>query len=204
MNEEIKVLEKELEKIQAPVLKYFRPPLVDENTLIAFIHKHWGNDVKIPMELIEFFKWHNGTDYTSAENGQITAGYISDELCFVDLLKIEDLIKGEPFFEYVPNKLFPLFVSFNGEELALKLEGENELIFCSTSDYEIDSLISMYDNLTSFVNTTISFYKNKCLTIGEDGTIEMARGKYSEFMLIGERMNPKSDYWRVKREFQED
>jgi len=201
MKEKLEMLENHLKAIDAPVLRLFHPPIEDEIILVNFIHQHWGDNVNIPKELIELYKWHNGTKVENPESFHIKFGYFADELCLNDLSEVNEIILADSPYNFVEDKLYPFCTSFNGEELAVTLDEQHKVMYCSTSDYEIESVISMYDSLKSFIDTINTFYENSCFIINHRGIIGLAEGKYDTYMRIGEKLNPNSDYWRVKREF---
>ena len=203
MKELFENLEQKLRAIDAPVLQLFNDPLGDERDLIEFIKLNYGIKAVVPPDLLEVYNWHNGTNYEAVGEMDYRRGCFADEVCLEKLPEIENEIHGKGGYDFIEKMLFPFCASLDGEYLAVPLNGDNCLVYCSASDYEIPPYITKYDSIYCFFETMIESFEQDCFELDDREVLVLNFDKYDTYMEIGERMNPKSDYWRVKREFQE-
>lgn len=154
-------------------------------------------DYIIPNELYELFLWHNGTNTIIGEEKQ---SYILDSFYFPPLgyLNNEILLSNE-VFKLTQNKLFPIFTSFNGELLAIKLNEKGGLFLCQTWDIEINSVESIYDSIISMAKTAIEFMTNNVYVLDPYGRLTLNFDEYDQYIRIGKKYNPSSKYWRKIR-----
>jgi hypothetical protein len=198
MKEILNNLEQNLKNIEAPVLRYFNPPIEREDILVSFVKTHY-NIQTVPNDLIAIYKWHQGTNYKIATDGLIRLAYFAEELCLNDLSEVELILNNSSIYKFQENLLFPLCSSLNGEYLAIKLDGNNQLVYCSTSDYEIENMVTMFDNLVSFIKTINEMYARELFKLDELQIVRLDLQMYDEYLDIGQEMNPNSDYWKVKK-----
>lgn len=198
-------LEDKMKELNPFMHGLLNPPIGNTTGLNTVFEQAFDEPITLSADLITLYGWHDGTvDLSENDNDpSVKKGYLANELFFCSAEEVLKSIQLEDFYDFKNDLQLPIFTSFNGEFLALNLKGEGFLVYCSTSDFEIDTKVTMYDSITSFVETTIEFYKQDMYEIDEDGILQLNFDKYDKYMEIGERMNPKSDYWRVKREFQE-
>jgi len=193
-------LESHLSKIEAPVLQYFRPPIESEKILIDFVQENYSGDYRISNELISIYLWHNGTNI---DEDEIEKSYFAHWLTLNDLDTVRNIISNDNFYNFIPNKLFPFCSSLNGEFLAIDfMHNTQKLIYCSTWDMEIESQVSMFDSPRRFLETINQFYEKDIYVISE-GLIKLDTNRYQEYLEIGEKYNPESEYWKVKKEWQQ-
>lgn len=198
----LETLEGILKNFGSAALQYLNPPLSSDTALHSFVSSRFGVK-EVPGDLLKLYKWHNGTKVLAADE-DVRPLWLADELALCSFDTIDAELNADEIYSFASEQLMPVFTSFFGEVLAIDLKSQHgQLIYCSTSDYEIPSKISKFDSIPALLETIIEHYKSGCYLYDEEEYLELDFDKYDEYMEIGERLNPHSDYWRVKREFAE-
>jgi hypothetical protein len=184
-----------LERIGSPFVSYLNPGIA-QGTVETFLRTNYGTDAYLPSALFDLYKWRDGTNSSLVPKEK--EAYLAYEIFFNSISEVKEILEGYEFYQFRQNKLFPLFSSLNGEFIAASMDKEGRLYYCTTFDPELEPITSMYDNLDSFLSTINELYDIGYYFRTEDGIIEPDFDKYYDFLCIGERLNPKSDFWRIK------
>ncbi|MCS4165183.1 SMI1/KNR4 family protein [Sphingobacterium sp. BIGb0116] len=199
MKNEIEILEKHLLEINSQALNYLNPPIQGEK-LNKFILENYGDYYL--ESLNDLYSWHNGLSRAELpENHRLT--YLADQFALTNLEDVRQIInsQNDTFYQFIKNKLFPFAQSFNGEYYAVSFV-DYKVYFCSTFDYEIEPIVSIFNDLIAMIKTQNSWFDNKCLVLNEFQEIELDLSKYSHYLEIGWMNNPNTDYWKIKKEIE--
>lgn len=193
INKVLNEIEYCLEKFNIQTLSLLYKGIIDIE-LDEFIRENYELiEMNIP-DLYSLYSWHNGT---KVKNNSIKP-YLFDDFSFCSLDYIQEILNFDNFYKFKEKKLFPFFTSYNGEYLALSLHNDQQIFYCSTWDIEIENIVSRYDSIFSMLKTAIEQYNNNCFISEDDGFLSLNFDNYKTYLSIGNRLNPRSKYWKIK------
>lgn len=199
MKNELIKLEDNLSKIGASVLQNLAPGITGDE-LAKSVELIFGQGTSISNDLASLYQWHDGTSNSNFAEEQFKKCYLAYEIFFNNLAAIRKIVEEDSFYHFANGKMFPAFSSLHGEYLAVKLDEEGKVYYCSTSDSEIDFVTSMFDSISSLIETLNKLYSIGYYYLADENIIEPNFDKYDEYLKIGASLNPNCDYWKIKIE----
>jgi hypothetical protein len=195
---ELEILMKNLEAINAPVLKLLNPP-IDEGKLIGFFDGYFPG-IPISEDIKDIFLWHDGT--TVENNVPVRKSYLFEGFYLNSMLEMQTIMEtNERFYKLKEHGFLPLFSTGHGEYLALNLKDysinpeKTPLYYLSTWNPEFELYTSMYDSFYQMLNTVNECFKqNGCFINTEDFMLDYDSKIYNR---ISKGMNPNSEYWKL-------
>ncbi|HTB30671.1 MAG TPA: SMI1/KNR4 family protein [Bacteroidia bacterium] len=198
LSNELGILIKRLELLNAPVLRFLNPP-IEEQKLIFFFNQYFPT-ATISEDIKDLFLLYNGTatDYVQAAE----VFYLFPGFFFNSIEEIQEAIKAdENIFEFKTKGFLPLFSSGRGEYLALNLnEFSNKpkttpIYYLSTWNPELELYTTIYDSFRQMLVTV-----NKCFKYDAyfmSSVHFMLDYDYKKYNKISKEMNPNSEYWKL-------
>ncbi|MDQ3109052.1 MAG: hypothetical protein M3R17_04075 [Bacteroidota bacterium] len=188
--------EKLLFDLKIKSLDYLKPGITGDliGSEIGEIYPLIGSNVIIN----DLYSWHNGTitNYTQGtETFKITPRFF-----FNSINSIKEIVGGaDSVLEFKLRNQIPLFSTGHGEYLSVNVsqlssDPQNAgLFYVSTWNPEFEFYTLMFDNVFTFLETTIECLENGAYYKNEDGVLELDFDKEYE---IATRLNKKATYWR--------
>ncbi|HTB99703.1 MAG TPA: SMI1/KNR4 family protein [Ferruginibacter sp.] len=196
LSNELADLVKNLEALNAPVLKLLNPP-ASEQILIDFFSEYFPGSPLVE-DIRDIFLWHNGTIIES--NIPVRKSYLFAEFLFNSIEKIQKIMDSvESTYKLKKNGFLPIFSTGHGEYLALNLKDYSNkpetthVYYLGTWDPECDLYTTIYDSFYQMFVSVNACFKQDVYFIDDKGLIDINFTKYFE---ISKKMNPNSDYWR--------
>ena len=181
---ELRELERELQKINGPVLKYFRPGLSEREV----VHLFSGTDLKPSRELIQLYTWRNGLQYENIPSGKLSFGLNG---VFFPLP-----VSIEMYQRFISEKLPSLFPVFWDDTFLVNLDANSEdylKIFIYTPALLITEPQCCYDSLSSMMQTFVACFQKGIFSYDREGYFQE---QYEEAVQISRSLNPLSLYWK--------
>ncbi len=197
ISNELEILIKNLEPLNAPVLKLLNPP-ASESQILLFLNKYFAG-VLISEEIKDMFLWHNGTatDYKNPTD----IFYLFPGFFFNSIEEMQNIMDAiESTYKVKENSFLPLFSSGHGEYLALNLKDYSNnpdatpIYYLSTWNPELELYTPIYDSLYQMFNTVNECFKQKAYFV--NNTDLMLDKDSKRRKQISKKMNPNSDYWK--------
>jgi cell wall assembly regulator SMI1 len=139
------------------LVEFLNPPLIQS----ALSEKDESIFLRLPPDVQELYKWHNGTKWTNAHLGSRWIFPLGIFLGFSDAIDAYKQLSGTD--EYWKDYLFPLFASGAGEFFLINIDTSHKnygkiFFYClDTTSFEV--IISFFDSLNSCIATITSCYK---------------------------------------------
>lgn len=160
-----------------------------------------GQGLDLPEEVYTLFGWSNGVKDEYLES--LTLG----QMFFFDVgifLPFDYLLEHYNYYGrdhgYWPAHLFPIFGSTGGDFYLIDFSNtagsQRQIFLYSSSNYEFEGHISIYDSLTQLIVTVTECYRQGAYfyTFEDRSAMNIHPDKAYE---ISKSLNPGSDYWRL-------
>jgi hypothetical protein len=180
---ETKELEQELQKVDAPVLKYFNTGLSEQevNNLFRQI------DLRPSEELIYMYTWRNGLRYEGVPSGKLSFGLNGVFFPLQDSIEMYQKFIVEQFPSF-----FPIFWD---DTFLINLNAESEdyqKVFIYSPPLLIIEPQSCYDSLKAMIRTFVTCFRQGIFSYDNERLFQEQRELAVE---VSKSINPRSEYW---------